>query len=337
MHVPAVAHTCVAIVAYPGVGLLDIAGAQNVFWAASNAMAAGGDAGYRCVVVSLEGGLIRTAEGLSINTLAISAVEAVQESGYAIDTLIVPGTPDIMQALAENILMIEWLATHAQRTRRVASVCSGTFFMAAAGLLDGKRVVTHWRMSGMFESRYPQLDIDTEAVYRRQGRVWTSGGVSSGVDLALAMVEADCGRDIAATVAREMVMCIRRPGGQAQLSELLATQGKGCGEFDKLHLWLASNVGRNDLSVELLARQVHMSTRNFSRVYKRSTGLTPAKTIELFRVGAARRMLEDSARNIDQVADACGFGDEERMRVTFHRHLGLSPREYRSRCQAGIG
>lgn len=336
MHVPAVSHLCVAIVAYPGVGLLDIAGAQNVFWSASNAMAAGGGAGYRCVLISLDGGLVRTAEGLSINTQQASAVEARAESGRTIDTLIVPGTPDIVRALAQNLKLIEWLATQAPRTRRVASVCSGTFFMAAAGLLDGKRVVTHWKMSRLIESHYPHLHIDTEAVYRREGQVWTSGGVSSGIDLALAMVEADCGRDIASTVARELVMCIRRPGGQAQLSELLSTQDKGCGEFDELHLWLASNVGRNDLSVELLARQVHMSPRNFSRVYKRSTGLTPAKTIELFRVGAARRMLEDSARNIDQVADACGFGDEERMRVTFHRHLGLSPREYRSRCQTGI-
>jgi transcriptional regulator GlxA family with amidase domain len=329
---------CIAFVAYPGAGLLDIAGAQSVFWAAARAMESRGKKGYRCVILSVEGGLVTTAEGLTVDTLPIpssrSSSIGINTTAQTFDTLIVAGSPDITQTLTDNPRLIDWIAEQAPAVRRVASICSGTFLLAAAGLLDGKCATTHWSLCAALEAGFPRIQVDRDAMFIQQGSLWTCGGTTSGIDLALALVEADCGREVAMQVGRELLVFIKRPGGQPQLSELLVAQSSGGERFDELHLWLVSNMGRNDLSVSLLAQQMHMSTRNFSRLYKRSTGRTPAKTIELFRVGSARRMLQDSDRNIDQVACACGFGDEERMRVTFHRHLGLSPRDYRARYLA---
>ena len=321
----------VVFTAYPGVGLLDIAGAQSVFWSAGRAMQARGGSGYHCEIASVGGGLVETAEGLLINTLPVAAIVDIMGGQSGIGTLIVPGSPDILSALSANDGLINWIASRRSDLPRIASVCTGTFILAAANLLHGKCVTTHWSMCDELEFRYPSLRVERGAVFIQQENLWTSGGVTSGIDLALALVEVDCGREVAMYVARELLVVLKRPGGQSQFSELLCAQSNASSAFDELHLWIASNVGRNDLSVGQLAEQMHMSARNFSRVYKQATGRTPAKTIELFRMGAATRMLEDSDRNIDQVACACGFGDEERMRVTFHRHLGLSPRDYRAR------
>ncbi len=159
----------------------------------------------------------------------------------------------------------------------------------------------------------------------------TSAGVTAGIDLSLSLVEADCGREIAMKVARELVVFLKRPGGQSQFSEVLQSQAQDSAGFDDLHQWISDHLGREDLTVELLAERAGMSPRNFARVYKQKTGRTPAKAVELFRLEAARRLLEASERNVDQIARQCGFGDEERMRVTFQRHLAVSPIEYRRR------
>jgi transcriptional regulator GlxA family with amidase domain len=316
----------VLFVSYPQMGLLDLTGAQTVFWAATKAMAERGLPGYERLTASVEGGLMHTAEGLAVETVALCTLDAT-----AVDTLIVPGAPDILRALANSGELIEWIASASGKVRRTASVCSGTFLLAQAGLLEGKRAATHWAMCDMLSDRFPGVSVDQDAMFIQQGSIWTSAGVTAGIDLALALVEADCGRDVAMTVARELVVFMKRPGGQSQFSEMLQSQ-MGEGEaFNSLHLWLADNLRRDDLNVELLARQARMSTRNFARVYKQKTGRTPAKAVEVFRLEAARRLLEDSDRNIDQIALACGFGDEERMRVTFHRNLAISPRDYRSR------
>jgi transcriptional regulator GlxA family with amidase domain len=245
--------------------------------------------------------------------------------------LIVPGAPAIQQALAANTDLVDWLRHASTRARRTASVCSGTFLLAQAGLLQGRRAATHWAMCDMLKRGFPSIDVDMDAIFVQQGNVWTSAGVSAGIDLALALVEADCGRHVALQVARELVVFLKRPGGQAQFSQLLQAQTDDTAGFDALHLWIADNLSDRELTVERLAEQSRMSPRNFARVYKQKTGRTPAKAIELFRVEAARRLLEDSQRNIDQVAHLCGFGDEERMRYTFHRHLAISPRDYRAR------
>ncbi len=312
--------------AYPQMGLLDLTGAQTVFWAATKAMAERGLPGYFVHTASLAGGLMPTAEGLSVDTVPLATFDPA-----TLDTLIVPGAPAIQEAMAANTDLVDWLRHASTRARRTASVCSGTFLLAQAGLLQGRRAATHWAMCDMLKRGFPSIEVDMDAIFIQQGNVWTSAGVSAGIDLALALVEADCGRHVALQVARELVVFLKRPGGQAQFSQLLQAQTDDTAGFDALHLWIADNLGDSDLTVERLAEQSRMSPRNFARVYKQKTGRTPAKAIELFRMEAARRLLEDSQRNIDQVAQLCGFGDEERMRYTFHRHLSISPRDYRER------
>jgi len=233
--------------------------------------------------------------------------------------------------LDRSASLVAWLRRASGRTRRTASVCSGAFLLAAAGLLDHKRATTHWLMFDMMSQRFPAVQIDRDAIFVQQGAVWTSAGVTAGIDLAMALVEVDCGHDIAMEVARELVVFLKRPGGQSQFSELLQAQADDGDTFDELNLWIAGNLERADLTVEFLAEKARMSPRNFARVYKEKTGRTPAKAVEVFRLGAARRLLEDSARNVNQIAMLCGFGDEERMRVTFQRNLGVAPRDYRKR------
>jgi transcriptional regulator GlxA family with amidase domain len=316
----------VLFIAYPHVGLLDLTGAQTVFWAATKAMHERGLPGYERLTASLAGGLVGTAEGLVVDTQPLAEIKLAQ-----VDTLIVPGAPEIERAVAESTELIAWIASNACRVRRTASVCSGTFLLAHAGLLEGKRAATHWAMCDMLKARFPAIEVDNNAIFVEQGAVWTSAGVSAGIDLALALVEADCGREVAMQVARELVVFLKRPGGQAQFSELLQAQAKDTSTFDELHRWLGDHLNSPALNIEAMAERCHMSPRHFSRLYKQKTGRTPAKAVEIFRLEAARRLLEDSTRNIDVVARQCGFGDEERMRATFQRHLAISPRDYRRR------
>ncbi|MCO7567844.1 DJ-1/PfpI family protein [Pseudomonas sp. S 311-6] len=312
--------------AYPQMGLLDLTGAQTVFWAATKAMGERGLPGYQMHTASLEGGLQPTAEGLAVATERLAPL-----MHQPVDTLIVPGAPDIIRTLPDHAPLVAWLREAAKGVRRTASVCSGTFLLASAGLLDGRRAATHWAMCDVLRRDFPAVEVDNESIFVQQDKVWTSAGVSAGIDMALALVEADCGREVAMQVARELVVFLKRPGGQAQFSELLKSQGQDCAEFEALHLWLSQRLDDPRLSVESMAQQVRMSVRNFSRVYKAKTGRTPAKAIEVFRLEAARRLLENSTSNIDQIARHCGFGTEERMRHAFQRHLAVSPRDYRSR------
>jgi transcriptional regulator GlxA family with amidase domain len=316
----------VLFVAFPDMGLLDLTGPQTVFWAASKALAERGGPGYIRHTVSLDGGLVRTAEGVALQTSPLAAFTRVK-----VDTLVVPGSPNIEQALARSGQLLEWLRLKAKSTRRTASVCSGTFLLAQAGLLHGKRAATHWAMCDLLRERFPSIKLDRDALFVREDSVWTSAGVSAGIDLALALVEADHGHDIAMKVARELVVFLKRPGGQSQFSELLRSQTKDSAAFDELHLWISDNLGSDNLTVETLAARASMSPRNFARVYKQKTGRTPAKAVEILRLEAAKRMLEESKRNVDQIARVCGFGNEERMRVTFQRNLSISPRDYRKR------
>lgn len=317
----------VLFVAFPEVGLLDLTGAQTVFWCATKAMEARGLPGYERCTASLDGGLVRSAEGLVLQTEALA--------GYrpsSVDTLVVPGSPHMAQVLDHSEALIKWLRRAAGKSRRTASVCSGAFLLAAAGLLDRKRATTHWLMFDMMRERFPAVQIDRDAIFVQQGAVWTSAGVTAGIDLAMALVEADCGHEVAMEVARELVVYLKRPGGQSQFSGMLRAQAEdSAAMFDDLNRWIAGNIGRRDLGVDQLAEQARMSPRNFARVYKQQTGRTPAKAVELFRLEGAKRLLEDSTRNIDQIARLCGFGDEERMRVTFQRNLGVAPRDYRRR------
>lgn len=316
----------ILFVAFPETGLLDLTGPQTVFWATQRHFAGHDLLPYERHTVSLHGGPVRTEEGVVIDTVPFSAFDE-----RAIDTIIVPGASRITELLDGLEGTVDWIRQASKRARRTASVCTGAFLLAQAGLLDGKRAATHWGMSDTLEQRYPALAVDREAIFVREKAVWTSAGVTAGIDLALALVEEDCGRTVAMDVARDLVVFMKRPGRQAQHSELLRAQARDRAGFDELHAWIVDNLHNADLGVESLAEHARMSARNFARVYKEKTGRTPGKALELFRVEAARRMLEQSGRNLEQIARQCGFGDEDRMRVTFQRHLGMSPSEYRRR------
>jgi transcriptional regulator GlxA family with amidase domain len=316
----------VLFVTFPDVGLLDVTGPQTAFWAASRSLEQRSLPGYHLETASLDGGLVRTAEGVALHTRPLADF-----AGAALDTLVVPGSPHIERVLEGAADLVAWLRRAAGRARRTTSVCTGTFLLAQAGLLDRKRATTHWGMCTRLHERFPAIAVDREAIFVREDPVWTSAGVTAGIDLALALVEADGGHAVAMEVARELVVFLKRPGGQAQFSQLLQAQAHDGELFDELHLWIADHLDHEDLSVERLARRAHMSPRHFARLYKQRTGRTPAKAVEVFRLEAARRLLEDSRRNVDQIARQCGFGDEERMRVTFQRNLGMAPRDYRKR------
>jgi transcriptional regulator GlxA family with amidase domain len=320
----------VLFLAYEDVGLLDLTGPQTVFWAADKRMRERGHAGYDRRTASLAGGMMRTAEGMEVATELLSAFDP-----RLIDTIVVPGSPAMPRVQTLLRELTDWLRDASPLARRTASVCSGTFLMAQAGMLDGKRAATHWAMCDLLQERFPSIEIDRDAIFVKQQSVWTSAGVSAGIDLALALVEADCGHDVAMQVARELVVFLKRPGGQAQFSELLQVQAEEGDSFERLHLWIMRNLALEPLSVEVLAEQVNMSPRNFARVYKQKTGRTPAKGVEVLRLEAARRMLENSPRKVDQIARLCGFGNEERLRTVFQRTLGVAPRDYRRRFAAG--
>jgi len=319
----------VLFVAFHQMELLDLTGPQAAFWVASKNLEQRGLPGYRRHTVSLHGGLVETVEGVRLDTVPFHDFD-----GSAIDTIVVPGSPFIDAVLAQNGETVDWVRSHARSVRRTASICTGAFLLAQAGLLDGKRVATHWSKCDVLQQRFPTLSVDAQAIFVQDGNIWTSAGVTTGIDLALALIEADSGRDIAMQVAKELVMFLRRPGTQPQHSEMLLAQSKDTAIFDDLHLWLADNLSLSDISVSMLAARVSMSPRNFSRVYKKKTGRAPYQAIELFRLEAARRLLESSPRNLDQIARQCGFADAERLRVIFHRHLGMSPSDYRRQFAA---
>jgi transcriptional regulator GlxA family with amidase domain len=315
----------VLFIGYDGVGLLDLTGPFTVFWSASWFLSQRGEPPYERRVATVMGGPVATADGITLMAEPLSNFDDAP-----IDTLIVPGALDLTGAMQDPAL-IDWVARNASRARRVCSVCTGTFVLAQAGLLDGKRVVTHWRATETLGRQFPNLKVQPDAMFVRDDPVWSSAGVSAGIDLALALVQDDCGRDVAMSVARQLVVYMKRPGGQTQFSELLQAQMKGGEPFAELHDWLSTHLHDETLSVESLARRACMSARNFARVYKTKTGRTPAKAIELFRLETARKLLEDTDERIETIARRTGFGDEDRMRNTFQRHLNVSPRDYRER------
>ena len=320
----------VLFVAFPEMCMLDMTGPLTSFWVSGLRLKQLGLPCYECHTVSLNGGLVRTVEGIELQTRPVSDFARKQ-----VDTIVIPGSPSMARLIADEdsvaVPMAAWLRKMETKARRVSSVCTGAFFLAKAGLLENKRAATHWAMCDLLQESFPKLDVDADAIFVREGNVWTSAGVTAGIDLALAMIEEDFGRDVSLFVARELVVFLKRSGGQSQHSSLLKAQTEDGEIFDELHGWIASNLGRQDLNVETLAEKAHMSPRNFARVYKQKTGRTPAKAVEVMRLEAARRMLEESDRNIDQIARQCGFGDEEHMRLTFQRNLNVSPRDYRRR------
>jgi len=316
----------VAIAAYDGVSLLDLAGPLEAFRVAS---AFGGPGerrvAYECSVVSFRGGRVKTADGVEIVTESVRALGRTP-----IDTLIVPGAFAVDDVTRDRDL-VQWIRKSAPACRRVCSVCIGSFLLAAAGVLDGRRAATHWMHAPLLATRHPRVSVEPDAIFVRDGRIWSSAGVTTGIDLALALIEQDAGRRVAMSVARILVVYLKRAGGQSQYSALLAAQAESESEaFGELERWIAEHL-ESDLRVDALAERAHMSPRNFARVYAEKRGRTPAKAVEAIRVDAARRRLEETDDRIESIAEACGFGGEEQMRTAFVRILRIPPREYRKR------
>jgi transcriptional regulator GlxA family with amidase domain len=321
---PAMTHALharrIVLVAFPGVQPIDLVGPAEVF---SEAAARTKDA-YRVEVVARDPGPIATRGGYAI--APARTIDAVRGS---VDALLVAGGPGVREA-EHDAELVAWLKAAATRARRVASVCSGAFLLAAAGLLDGRRAATHWDGCEELARRYPTVAVESDPIFVRDGHVWTSAGASAGMDLALAMVEEDLGRDVALAVARWLVIFLQRPGGQAQFSVQLATQAADRAPLRELQAWIAEHLDE-DLRVEVLAERAYMSQRHFARAFRDEIGVTPAAYVEAVRLERARQRLEDGAETIEQIARQCGFGTPETMRRAFARRVGVSPASYRAR------
>jgi transcriptional regulator GlxA family with amidase domain len=312
---------------YPDFQVLDATGPLEVFTCANDAWLqghAGGEAPYRILLVARQAGPVRTSAGYSL-----LAQRGLGQVRAPLDTLLVAGGVGALAALPEEALL-GWLRRHAVRARRVASVCTGAFLLAEAGLLGGRRVTTHWAAADLLARRHPTLRVEPDRIHVRDGRFWSSAGVTAGMDLALALVEEDLGREVALTVARRLVLFLQRPGGQSQFSAQLAGQLARREPLRELQVWIAEHPGE-DLSVEALARRAGMSPRHFARVFTGETGRTPARFAEESRVEHARRLLEEGADGIEAVAAASGFGSAETMRRAFLRVLRVGPAAYRGR------
>jgi transcriptional regulator GlxA family with amidase domain len=254
---------------------------------------------------------------------------ALAEVGGVIDTLIVAGGDGTRTVMADESFLGE-IRRLAPTCRRVASVCSGAFVLAAAGLLDGRRATTHWQWCDVLAESFPNVVVEGDHIFVRDGEVWTSAGVTAGIDLALAMVEEDVGREVALAIARRLVVFLKRPGGQSQFSAQLSGQLAERRSLSELQAWIVDHVDE-DLPVERLADRAAMSIRNFSRAFRREVGMTPARFVERARVDRARRLLEESSASVDEIARCCGFGTAETMRRTFLRGVRVTPSDYRRR------
>jgi len=314
------------ILAFPGTQVLDVTGPHEVF-AIANRLAGARTPRYEVSVVAPAAGPIATSGGL-----ALMPHRTLARATGPIDTLIVAGG-DGTRPRARNPRLVPWIRRTARRARRVASVCTGAFLLAEAGLLDGRRATTHWAMCDALQRRFPAVRVERDPIFVRDGSVYTSAGITAGMDLALQLVEEDLGRDLALTVARWLVMFLRRPGGQSQFSVQLSAQLAERDRLRELQGWIAEHPD-GDCTVEALARRGGMSPRNFARVFRREVGVTPAVYVEAQRVEAARRLLEGTTRTVADVAEACGFGRVETMHRAFRRVLRVAPGQYRHHFRA---
>lgn len=330
------ASRAVVIVAPDPAQELDVTGPSAVFGAASRLCGKGrarqGGTPYTVHIASAsDDGIVRTESG--VRMLAEAPYHRIAEAiGRPIDTLLVAGGSGHAQAAADARL-VAWIRAQADAVRRVGAVCTGAFVLAQTGLLDARRVTTHWRHAARLAARHPQLEVDADPIWVRQGRFYTSAGVTAGMDLALALVEEDLGYAVSLEVARELVLFLRRPGNQAQFSTSLRAQAAQTPVLRELQGWMADHLA-DDLSVPVLAERVAMSPRNFARVFARQVGETPARYVEQLRVEAVRRLLEGSDRRLEGIAHATGFGNADIMRQAFLRHLHTTPERYRAAFRA---
>nr|WP_057439107.1 helix-turn-helix domain-containing protein [uncultured Pseudomonas sp.] len=314
------------VLAFANVQVLDVTGPLQVFASANDlARQQGLPLPYAINVIAAQAEPVMTSAGLAL------VAEPLPGADTPCDTLVIAGGWGVYGA-AEDRQLVEWVRQKARHSRRMTSVCTGAFLLAASGLLDGCRVATHWTRCEELARKYPRLQVEANPIFIQQGSLWTSAGVTAGIDLCLALVEQDLGRAVALEVARHLVVFLKRPGGQSQFSVTLSLQ-KGGSRFSELHGWIAEHL-HLDLNIATLAAACGMSERSFVRHYRAETGQTPARAVELIRVETARRQLADSAVAIKRIAAQCGFGSEETMRRSFIRALSITPQLYRERFSA---
>ncbi|OIJ93076.1 GlxA family transcriptional regulator [Streptomyces monashensis] len=304
-------------VLFDGVQSLDVTGPMEVFAGAEKHT----PGSYRIRTASLDGGPVRTSSGLTL--VPDGALTAASDP----HTLVVPGGAGTR---APDPRLIDWLRAHGPRARRLVSVCTGAILLAAAGLLDGRRATTHWAYCDKLARDHPAVTVEPDPIYVRDAEVATSAGVTSGIDLALALVEEDLDRDVALDIARHLVVFLRRPGNQAQFSAQLAAQTAQRAPLREVQQWITEHPA-GDLTVESLAARARLSPRHFARAFREETGMTPGRYVDRVRLEHARRLLEDTADGIEEIARAGGYGTPEAMRRAFLRALGTSPAEYRRR------
>ncbi|MGW7402313.1 GlxA family transcriptional regulator [Streptomyces sp. NPDC054833] len=311
------AQRTVLVVLFDGVQSLDVTGPLEVFAGAESHI----PGSYRIRTASLDGAPVRTSSALTL-VPDQSLADASEPH-----TLLVPGGQGTRRP---DPRLTDWLRRHGPRAERLVSVCTGAILLAAAGLLDGRRATTHWAYCGKLARDHPAVEVDPDPIYVRDGRVATSAGVTSGIDLALALVEEDLGRDVALSIARHLVVFLRRPGNQAQFSAQLAAQTARREPLREVQQWISEHPD-GDLSVESLAARARLSPRHFARAFQAETGVTPGRYVDRVRLEHARRLLEDTADGVEEISRASGYGTPEAMRRAFVKALGTAPAEYRRR------
>jgi transcriptional regulator GlxA family with amidase domain len=314
----------IGFLVYPGCEILDVCGPYDAFFYADTWLTRFGrigETGYQCVLIAAAPGPVRTKCGIEI-----SPTRTFDEVGENLDTLVVAGGCTNLEEACENPTLIEWVRSMAPRTRRVASICTGAFILAAAGLLNHRRVTTHWLFSELLATTFPLVRVDSSLLFARDGNIYSSGGVTAGIDLALALLEEDLGQAITLAVARTMVVFPHRPGGQSQFSGYMQYNDvrPKRPDIEELLAWILGHPGE-DLSVPALADRMAMSPRNFARLFRSAAGQTPARFVDRARADAARCKLEQTALPIATIAEQCGFGNAERMRRAFQRLFNVNP------------
>ena len=315
------------MLAFPNVQVLDVTGPLEVFSRTARWLRDNGhrkDLAYEIEIIGVRRGWFRTSSGLRLY-----AERAFSDVTRGVDTLMIAGGIGV-EAHRHNAALLRWIRHHATKSRRIASICTGAFLMAEAGLLRNRRATTHWHHCDSLAKDFPDIRVEPDTIYVQEGNLYTSAGVTSGMDLALALVEEDFGRDVALAAARELVLFLKRPGGQAQFSAQLAVQ---LAEHQPLRELQAHVVDHpeEDHTIERLARRVAMSPRNFARVFTREVGMTPAKYVASVRVETARRLLEETNDALEAVCARSGLGTTESMRRAFISRIGISPGRYRER------
>jgi transcriptional regulator GlxA family with amidase domain len=312
----------IAILAVPGVQMLDVAGPMDVFSEANTVMRDADAYSVQIVALSMD-------PVTALNGTRFLPDAAIGCSLEGFDTLLIAGSPGIKK-YEDHPELISWILRESRHVRRLGSVCTGAFLLGNAGLLNGKRATTHWNSTGRLAEKFPLVRLEPNTIYVKDGNVYTTAGVTASMDLALALVEEDHGRSTALRVAKELILFLKRPGGQSQFSVHLEAQVSEIGPIKDIHEWILDNLSE-DLSVETLAARLAMSTRNFARMFKRETEMTPGDFVEAARVDAARRMLEDSDTPLKKIASMCGFADQAGLRRAFMRRINVTPAEYRQR------